>query len=198
MAQTEIRLKPTGGRRGGQYCADDVWSAYPPIKTRAGYPVAQIAAAKRKADRFALAKVAFGAAWIFQHSAIARERWDGVIPMPTQRALTTEFVDLFAQAISAWTNQRGQVAAWLALTAAYDTQKEQVGDRARRCNVVGAFSATRRLQGMRLILVDDVATSGATLSAGSVALFDAGAKVVQPAVIYCALGRTRLDLAPKC
>ncbi len=47
---------------------------------------------------------------------------------------------------------------------------------ARRENIAGAFSArSRRLSGRRVILIDDVATSGATLNAGAAALKEAGA-----------------------
>jgi ComF family protein len=45
----------------------------------------------------------------------------------------------------------------------------------RRGNVAGAFACRRRLEGERVILIDDVATSGATLDACARALKAAGA-----------------------
>lgn len=50
---------------------------------------------------------------------------------------------------------------------------------ARRRNVAGAFAANARLDGLCVAIVDDVATSGATLSAAARALRQAGAARVE-------------------
>jgi ComF family protein len=57
----------------------------------------------------------------------------------------------------------------------------QVGrDRlSRERNVRGAFSADRRIQGLRVCLVDDVLTTGATASAAALACLAAGAARVE-------------------
>ena len=56
---------------------------------------------------------------------------------------------------------------------------------ARRKNVDGAFAARRSLEGMRVLLVDDVCTTGATASACLSALKDAKAATV---TLLCAAG----------
>jgi ComF family protein len=48
----------------------------------------------------------------------------------------------------------------------------------RRANVAGAFRARRRLDGMRVLLVDDVLTTGATAAASARTLKQAGAQHV--------------------
>lgn len=53
----------------------------------------------------------------------------------------------------------------------------------RRCNVRGAFEATRSLDGLAVALIDDVMTTGATLAAAAVAARDAGARRVDVWVV---------------
>jgi ComF family protein len=58
--------------------------------------------------------------------------------------------------------------------------RSQVGlsgaERAR--NMAGAFRCARPVKGRRILLIDDVMTSGATAGAAARALLDAGAKAV--------------------
>jgi ComF family protein len=59
---------------------------------------------------------------------------------------------------------------------------------ARRENVRGAFEVTERMDASRILLVDDVYTTGATLRAGAWALRVAGAREVRGAVVAIASG----------
>lgn len=62
-------------------------------------------------------------------------------------------------------------------------QQQGLSARQRALNLRGTMVFTRRLQGENLILVDDVMTTGATVSACAQALLDAGASRVLAAVI---------------
>jgi ComF family protein len=66
--------------------------------------------------------------------------------------------------------------------SARTTAQHQLGRRARQSNVKGAFEVaprhTQDVLGRWLILVDDVVTSGATLSGCAMALYEAGAFAV--------------------
>jgi len=65
---------------------------------------------------------------------------------------------------------------------------------ARRRNVRGAFSAgNRNLKGLRILLVDDVRTTGATLSEAARTLRRKGARV--KAATFAGVPPRRLDLA---
>ena len=117
---------------------------------------------------------------------------DGVVPVPLSRQRLAE----------RGYNQVGLVAhplalssGWRYLPGALRRQREtvsQVGLSAeeRRVNVQDAFRADpAQVRGRRLILMDDVATTGATLEATAAALLEAGAREVNALTIARALPR---------
>ena len=70
--------------------------------------------------------------------------------------------------------------------------QHQLGKQERKHNVCGAFQARRRLvEGRHIILVDDLLTSGATLSSCANALMDSGALSVNAITLAYALQHDR-------
>lgn len=67
---------------------------------------------------------------------------------------------------------------WLRRTRDTRTQTALTPE-ARRANIAGAFSVTAPPRGARVVLVDDVFTTGATLAEAAVTLLEAGAGAVE-------------------
>lgn len=65
---------------------------------------------------------------------------------------------------------------WDVLEKVRETKTQHTLSREERLiNVAGAYGATRKLQGETLLLIDDIVTTGATLSQCALALYQAGA-----------------------
>jgi ComF family protein len=72
--------------------------------------------------------------------------------------------------------------------------QKKLGVDERAANMVGAFVARRRIPGVRVLLVDDVVTSGATLAEAARAIRAAGGEVVGAATLaFTKKGRSDRD-----
>lgn len=129
------------------------------------------------------------ARWLGRSAAELTADCDAVVPVPLHplRLLTRRF------------NQAAEIARPLARAADLDylpdaltrarATASQGGKslRGRRLNVKSAFSVSetgrRQIKGRRILLVDDVLTTGATAEACARALLEAGARAVDLAVI---------------
>ena len=121
---------------------------------------------------------------------------DSIIPIPLSEQRLTERgynqVDLIARPLArlmGWQYMRGA----LRRSRHTPTQVGLAGSE-RRKNVLGAFKADPRLVAAKtILLVDDVATTGATLSSASHSLLEAGAGKVYALTVAKALQKYGSD-----
>ncbi len=178
--------RPSTGGRVCRQCA----TREPPLRAiLAGYPFegalrAAILALKYR-GRTRLAP--FLAAALVAPLATRPLEIDLVVPVPLtrarQRARGFNQAELLARPLAA---SRGWALAPAALTRTRETaQQTRLPARARRSNVAGAFAAPdpATVQHRRILLVDDVCTTGATLEACAAPLLAAGAAGVWGLVV---------------
>ena len=114
--------------------------------------------------------------------ALRDGNWDGIVPVPLhplkQREREFNQAELLAQPLGAALNVPVETNLLRRITPTLTQTKLTREQRAQ--NMGGAFAvrADRRLDGRRLILLDDVFTTGATTNAGAKALRAAGAAAV--------------------
>jgi ComF family protein len=144
-------------------------------------PVDHLVQSLKYSRRLALARVLGSLAARSRAITAALADVDALVPMPLHPA----------RAAARGFNQSLEIARWLGcglgkplepglLRRLRDTPP-QVGldAAARRANVAGAFAAGRHVRGLRLALIDDVVTSGASSSEAAAALAANGATRVR-------------------
>lgn len=129
------------------------------------------------------------ARWVSRSAAPLLAEADAIVPVPLHRF----------RLLSRRFNQAAEIARPLARDADLDylpdalvrqthtTSQGGKSARGRRLNVKKAFAVTeagrRRIKGRRILLVDDVLTTGATAEACARALIEAGARAVDLAIV---------------
>ncbi|MBL9137728.1 MAG: ComF family protein [Verrucomicrobiales bacterium] len=112
-------------------------------------------------------------------SEVAGGGWDAIVPVPLHPARLREREFNQAERLGRWLSAKSGVpvmAGWVVRDLATRTQA-LLDRRERSKNVAGAFDVPDAgpVQGARVVVVDDVLTTGATTSAVSLALRRAGA-----------------------
>jgi hypothetical protein len=115
------------------------------------------------------------------HDLLARHpdlpQSDAVIPVPPSQQRLADPVTVLAQALAA----ELKLPAWanvLTKTRVTCPQKEMTSLAQKRANVAGAFALKRDVRGKRIILIDDLYDSGATLEEAARVLSQGGAASV--------------------
>jgi len=147
------------------------------LTVRSGLPFddvpARVLRALKEEGRTSLAR-ALGPALAAALAAALGERCGVVIPVPTSRAAMRRRGYRVAELLA----RRAGARPLRVLRVARATADQRGLSRtARSDNVAGSMRATRRLDGLEIIVVDDVVTTGATLVEAARALRDAGAHV---------------------
>ena len=122
-------------------------------------------------------------------SELTAQDWLIALPLSKERLQTRGFNQAWelASALARQSQTRGQADATLLLRVKHTRPQSQLGREARLANVKGVFQVdplrARGLAGRRVVLVDDVMTSGASLFAAAQVLRDAGAAHITAVVL---------------
>jgi ComF family protein len=142
-------------------------------------PVRHLVLLFKERLRYPLAKLLGRALAKRARSAWPQERWDAVVyvPSPTRRRLRRGFEPAGLIALEASRVLGIQCRRWIRVRRSPAPQKG-LTSAGRRRNLQGVFAADKaRVRGLRLLLVDDVRTTGATLREAARVLTRAGATV---------------------
>lgn len=110
------------------------------------------------------------------HESLQDRDFDVIVPVPMHRSKLRRRgynqAELLARALA---RRTGTPCALLLTTRVARKTQSLLGRGERRANVAGAFAAARRAAGTRVLIVDDVCTTGQTIRACAEALLAAGA-----------------------
>jgi ComF family protein len=116
--------------------------------------------------------------------------YDAVVPVAMHRRRLRLRGFNHAQAIAQAFAARSGAPLLCALTRVHDTrQQARLSGGQRRRNLMGAFVSSDAVSGLRVLLIDDVLTTGATALACAAALKAAGARDVQLAALAGSIHR---------
>ena len=119
-------------------------------------------------------------------------RYDALTPVPLHRRRLRARGANQAEILSRLVGKRTGLPVLNALTRTRFTREQsRLAGPARQRNVRGAFSAGANVSGLRLLLVDDVRTTGATARACAEALLAAGAAEVSVLTACIAVNRSK-------
>ncbi len=116
------------------------------------------------------------------HASIPRDnRPDVLVPIPLHpRRLRERGFNQALELVRHLRRLRAVPVDYASLIRVRDTERQTALDQpARQSNVAGAFAARKRMEGMQVALVDDVVTTGATVTAATEVLLKAGAERVE-------------------
>lgn len=120
---------------------------------------------------------------------LGAQDWVIAVPLSAERLQTRGFNQAWelATALACQSQTPGRADAGLLLRVKHTRPQSQLRREARLANVRGAFQVdplrSAELRGRRVVLVDDVMTSGASLFATAQALRDAGAAHITAVVL---------------
>lgn len=117
---------------------------------------------------------------------LAGDRWDCIVPIPIRFSsfYRRGFHQTYLLSLSIQKNLAHTIPIQLALKQRHGVRHQTtVKSIHRHQNIAGAFRALKGVEGKKILLVDDVVTSGATTEEAAKTLLDAGAAEVEFAYI---------------